>query len=219
MILSSICERASRRSASRAFSSLSRIWRTTPLQLGQGLLLRHSQRHLVGDLEEVAHDLGPLAVEAAHGKPDLGHPGEDLLHPLGQDQGRKVDQDGGAHPRADVGRAGGEIAETPRRTRTASPALERVVEAADRVPGLLELHPALQALEAQVVLLVDHDAERLVRRDGEARDAAPRPSGRARGGGARAGTGGPERRSSSTELRRSAVQQARGRGWRLPTRW
>ena len=73
-----------------------------------------AERRLVGHLEQVAHRLRALAVEAAHGQADLVHGLDDLVDVLVQHQRGQVQHRRGAHPRADVGRAGGQVAELRR---------------------------------------------------------------------------------------------------------
>ena len=65
----------------------------------------------------------------------------------------------GAHAGADVGRARGEVADL-RREGEIELLLHLGVELVDGLEQRLELQPGAQRLDAEVVLLVDHDAER-----------------------------------------------------------
>ena len=73
----------------------------------------------------------------------------------------------GPHPGADVGRAGGQVAELVAEGVTDA-LFQHVVNAVDLLPGLVEGEAAANDLQAQVVLLVDHQADRLLRGDGDA---------------------------------------------------
>ncbi len=64
---------------SRARSSVSMIWRVTRSRLSIVSRSLLSERGLVRDLEQVAHDLAVLAVEAAHGEAHLRDALEHLL--------------------------------------------------------------------------------------------------------------------------------------------
>ena len=70
-----------------------------------------AQRDLVADLVEIAHRLRAFAVQPANGQADLLQTAEDLFDLPGDHQGRQMQHDADAHPGADVGRAGGQIAE------------------------------------------------------------------------------------------------------------
>ena len=120
------------------------------LALAQGLL--------VGDLVEVARSLAPLAVEAADGQVDLLEGAEDLVDLLGLDQPGQVEHHADADAGADVGRAGGQVAEL-RAEGVGELFLELVVELVDRVPDLGEPEAREHELDAEMVLLVDHDRD------------------------------------------------------------
>ena len=66
---------------------------------------------MVRDLEEVAEGLGSFSVETADGETELVDRLNHLVDLLAEDETRKMKHGGGAHPGADVGGAGGEVAE------------------------------------------------------------------------------------------------------------
>ena len=135
-------------------------------QLGLGL----AQGLLVGDLVEVARGLAPLAVQAADGQVDLLEGAEDLVDLLGLDQSRQVEHHADADPGADVRRAGRQIAEL-RAEGIGELLLEPVVEMVDGIPDLGEPEAREHELDAEVVLLVDHDRDVLQRADRHAAGA------------------------------------------------
>jgi len=116
---------------------------------------------------EVARGPAPLAVQAAHGQVDLLQRSENLFDLLGQDQCRQVEHDAGAHAGADVGGASRQVAELLAEG-VVDALLEQVVEAVDVLPALVEGEAAADDLQAQVIFFVDHDADGLGRRDGDA---------------------------------------------------
>ena len=128
--------------------------------LAQGLLIR--------DLVEVAERLGPLAVEAADRQVDLLEGAEDLVDLLGLDQGGQVEHDADADAGADVGGAGRQVAELGT-VGVGELLFELVVEAIDSLPDVVEREPREHHLDAEMVLLVDHDRDVLLRSN---RDAA-----------------------------------------------
>ena len=129
--------------------------------------LRLAEGHLVGNLEEVAERLGAFAVEAAHGQADLVHGLDDLGDLVVEHERGQVHHGRGAHAGADVGRAGGEVADLGREGEVEF-LLQLRVELVDGLEQRLELQAGAQRLDAEVVLLVDHDAERAVLADDEA---------------------------------------------------
>ena len=92
---------------------------------------------------------------------------EDFLDLLGQHQGGQMEHDAGAQAGADVGRAGGEIAEFLAEG-IGDAFLELVVEAVGVLPGFVEGEAGADHLQAEVVLLVDHDADDFVGGEGDA---------------------------------------------------
>ncbi len=124
------------------------------------VLLALAERRLVRDLKEVADDFRALAVEAAEGQTDLRDPLKNLVDLLGQDQPRQVNQDRGPEPRPTIRGAGREVAELVVERvgqRAAHPLVQRV----DHAPRLLRVEPARERLQAEVVLLVDHQPQRV----------------------------------------------------------
>jgi hypothetical protein len=111
---------------------------------------------------KVAERPRPLAVQPADRQVDLLQRPEHLVDLLGQAERRQVQHDAGPHPGADVRRARGQVPELGVE-RVRQPLLQRVVEPVDVAPRLVEGEPAAEHLQAEVVLLVDHDAGRLGR--------------------------------------------------------
>ena len=108
-----------------------------------------------------------LAVEAAHVEADFHDALEHLLDLLHQHQRRQVDEHRGPEPGAGIGRARGEVADL-----LGEGEVERLVELVVRGvgprPRLGELEAGRHGLEPQVVLLVDHQGQRLVGGDHDA---------------------------------------------------
>ena len=121
---------------------------------------------LVADLVEVAHRLRAFAEKAADGEADLLQAAEDLLDLPRDDQSRQVQHHAHPHAGADVGRAGGQIAQ-PLVEGVGDLLLDGVVDAVDLFPDALQVEAALQDLDPQMVFLVDHEAECLVLVDGD----------------------------------------------------
>jgi hypothetical protein len=86
----------------------------------------------------------------------------------GDDQRGQVHHRRAAHAGAEIGRAGGEVAELGREG-VVEVLLEGGVELVDRGPDFLELEAGAQDLDAEVVLLVDHDDAGLILADDQAR--------------------------------------------------
>ena len=122
---------------------------------------------LVGDLVKVAGGLAPLAVEAADGQVDLLKRAKDLVDLLGLDQAGEVEHDADANAGADVGRAGGQVAELGAEG-VGQLFLELVVELVDRVPDFREPEARKHELDAEMVFLVDHDGDVFQRAQGDA---------------------------------------------------
>ena len=120
---------------------------------------------LVADLVEVAHRLRAFAVQAADRQADLLQAAEDLVDLPRDDQGRQVQHHAHPHAGADVGGAGRQVAQ-PLVEGVGDLLLDQVVDAVDLLPDAVQVQPALHHLDAQVVLLVDHQAELLVAVDG-----------------------------------------------------
>ena len=115
---------------------------------------------LVGNLIEIAERLGAFAVETADGEADLVDRLEDLADLVAEHEAGQVEHGGGAQAGAEIGRAGGEVAE-----RGIEGEFERVfqlgVEFRERVEGGGELEARADGLHAEVILLVEHEAEGL----------------------------------------------------------
>ena len=74
-------------------------------------LLGLAEGGLIGNLEEVSEGFGALAVKSAHSQTDFADGIDDLVDLFGEHEGGKVDHGRGAQAGADIGRAGGEVAE------------------------------------------------------------------------------------------------------------
>ena len=124
------------------------------------LLLGPAEGGLVGDLVEVAHCLRALAIQAAHRQRDLVQAAKHLVDLPGDHQARQMEHD--AHPdaSADVGRAGREVAKAGVEG-VGDDSFDLVVHHLDLLPGPEQIEPAVHALDAQVVFLVDHQADLL----------------------------------------------------------
>ena len=79
----------------------------------------------------------------------------------------QVEHHADADAGADVGRAGGQVAEL-RAEGVGELLLELVVELVDPLPDLVEREAREHDLDAEVVLLVDHDRDVFLRADGDA---------------------------------------------------
>ena len=133
----------------------------------EDLLLGFAEGRLVRNLEDAAAGVGALAEQAAHDHPELVDRADDLLHLVRDDEGRQVHHGRGPHSGSEVGRARREVAEV-RGEGVVEGILERAVELVDRRPGLLQLKARPEHLDPEVVLLVDHDRNRLVLADDDA---------------------------------------------------
>lgn len=127
----------------------------------QNLPFRFAEGGLIGDLEQVAEGLGSLAVEPADGEAELVDRFDDLIDLLAQNEAGKMEHGGGTHSGADVGRAGGEVAEGWGE-REFEFVLQGGVEFVGGLPSLEEMEARAEGLKADVVLLVDHDGEGFV---------------------------------------------------------
>ena len=128
--------------------------------LGDDFGLFFSEGVLVGDLEEVAEGFGAFAIEAADGEADFADGFHDLTDLVGEDEGGQVKHDRGAHAGAEVGGAGGEVAEAG--TEGVGEFLfEFGIDLIDEGEGAAEVEAGADALDAEVVLLIDHDGDGL----------------------------------------------------------
>jgi hypothetical protein len=84
---------------------------------------------------------------------------DDLVDLLSEDQSGQMEHGADADTGPQVGGAGGEVAEFPVEG-VVEVGLELGVERVDVGPGLAELETRQESLHAQMVLLVDHHAER-----------------------------------------------------------
>ena len=116
---------------------------------------------LVGDLEEVGEGFGAFAIEAADGEADFVDGLDDLVDLVAEDERGEVEHGAGAHAGAEIGGAGGEVAETfvPGE---ADLFLQFGVQFVEGGMGGGEIEAGADALHAEVVLFIDHDGEGLL---------------------------------------------------------
>src|SRR5690606_33836839 len=132
------------------------------LQVFDQVFLTLAQRRLVRDLEEVADHLGSFAVEPAEREPQLVDTLQDLGNLLRQDQSRQVDQDRGTQPRTHVRGTARQVA-VLLVVRKGQQSAELLVQLIEPVIRSGQPQPGGEHLQPQVVLLVDHEAERVIR--------------------------------------------------------
>ena len=124
------------------------------------LVFALAERDLVADLVEIALGLRAFAVQAADGEVDFLQAAEDLVDLPRDHQGRQVEHHAHAQAGADVRGAGGEVAEAVV-VGVGDAGFDQVVELVDLLPGRAEIEAALEDLDPQVVLFVDHHAHLL----------------------------------------------------------
>ncbi len=115
---------------------------------------------LVADLVEIALGLRAFAVEAADGEVDFLQAAEDFVDLPGDHERWQMEHDAYSQTGADVGRAGGEIAE-PVVVGVCNAGFDEVIELVDLLPGGPKIETALEDLNPQVVLFVNHHAHLL----------------------------------------------------------
>lgn len=115
-------------------------------------------------LEQVADALGLVAVDTADGEAELRRDIHDTLDIAREDEARQMQQHRGAQARAEVRRARGQVAHLLVKG-DVDLRLDHVVDMRSARKRRVEVEPRRHALDAQVVLLVDHDARRAVRGD------------------------------------------------------
>ena len=125
---------------------------------------------MIGDLIKVAHRLAPLAVQAAHRQTELLQGLKDLLDILRQDQAGQVQHHADSDAGADVRGTGGQIAQALIES-VRDFLLHEVIDPVDLLPAVIQSKSAVNDLDAQVVLLVDHQADLLLGIDGHATGA------------------------------------------------
>ena len=111
-------------------------------------------------MEKVAHRFRSFAIEAADGEPDLVHRLDDLVDHFTENQAGEVKHGGRAHAGADVGRAGGQVAQVLV-VGEIELRFQRAVDFIDQLEGALELQAGADRLHPQVILFVHHDAQGL----------------------------------------------------------
>ena len=124
-------------------------------------LFADAEGDLVGELVEVAGGFAALAEEAADRQAHVLGGVEELFDLAGQFQGRHVQHHRHADARAQVRRAGGQVAE-PRAERVINLLLDQVVDAVDLLRAGRKLAARLEHLQAEVVFLADHGGEGFV---------------------------------------------------------
>jgi len=133
----------------------------------QDLPFRFAKGGLVGDLEKITESFRAFAVESADGEAKLIDRFDDLIDLLTQDEAGKMKHGGSAHSGADVGRAGGEVAERWGE-RKFEFVLKSGIELVGGFPCLEKVKARAEGLEADMVLLVDHDGKGFVPVDHQA---------------------------------------------------
>lgn len=123
-----------------------------------------TERVLVGNLKEVRQGFAAFSVESTDGQADFLHGGDDLIHGFTQNHARQMEHGGGSHAGAQIGRAGGEVAEFGIEGE-GDLFGEFVVHPIQCCERLTEVQPGADALHAEVVLLIDHDGNRLLPTD------------------------------------------------------
>ena len=117
---------------------------------------RRTESDLIGDLIEAADRLRAFAVGAAHRAAAAARVADDAVHLAGRGQHGQVQHDGCAQAGADVGRAGGQVAEAlvigERQRR-----FDKGRDAVCRVEAFLRAQTGADDLQAEVILLADHD--------------------------------------------------------------
>ena len=129
--------------------------------LRDDLRLRLAQRVLVGDLEEITQSLGALTVEAAHSQADLADGLDNGIDLLGQNERRQMQHHRGTHAGAEIRRAGGQVTEF-RIKGERQTAFQLAVHAVHEFIGTVEVQTGADALNAEVILLIDHDGNALL---------------------------------------------------------
>ena len=132
------------------------------VQASNDLLLGLAEGRLVGDLKKITHRLGAFAMETTDGESDFVHGIDDLVDLVAHHKTGQVQHGRRAHAGADIRGACGEVAEV-RAEGEFQTLLELGVHAVDHFKNIVELQTATDRLHAEVVLLVDHHAERLWR--------------------------------------------------------
>ena len=135
--------------------------------LVENLYLALAQRHLVGDLVEISRGPAAFSIQAPHGQVDFLERPKDLLDVLDHHQRGQVQHDARAHARADVGRAGRQVAEFLGEGVTHA-LFEQIVDPVNVLPGLVQSEAAAHHLKAKVILFIDHKADGFVRAEGDA---------------------------------------------------
>ena len=130
------------------------------VEAADDFLLGLAERGLVRDLKKIPHRLGSLTMESTNGESDFVHRVDDFIDLVTHHERRKVQHGRGAHAGANIRGAGGEITEVGIKSEIQR-GLELAIHAVDHVEDIAKLEPAADRLHAEVVLLVDHDAEGL----------------------------------------------------------
>ena len=139
---------------------------------GEDLLLRNAERHLVADLKQIAFGSAPFTVRAARGEPEPQKFGHDAPrhHPAPRDGGQE-EHDGRPQPRAEIGGTGGEVTELFVE-REGNGFGDGVVQPRDALVGARQVESVHEVLFADVILLIEHDGNDLIRRNERRGNAA-----------------------------------------------
>ncbi len=123
-----------------------------------------AEGYLIGDLVEIAGGFGAFAVVATDGEVEVFGGTADALDLVGHLERGQVHHDGEADAGADVGWAGGEVAPA-REEGVIDATFDGVIDGVEAVVDLFQLRTGCEDLHAQVVFLVDHDAQGFIAGD------------------------------------------------------
>ncbi len=117
-----------------------------------------AERHLVGDLKNIAQRLGAFAVKPAHREAKLVDGLDDRIDLLGENEARQMQHRAHADAGAEIRRTRGQITEFVVEGEIQF-FLQRGIQLVHRLPRLARLETGPQRLHPQMILLVDHHRE------------------------------------------------------------
>lgn len=124
----------------------------------EDLFFALAEGHLIADLIQITHELGPFAEQSSHSHIDLGERAEHFIDLLGRDECREMEHHADAQAGPDIGGASGEVAQLFCEG-VGKFALEDIVEIIHSLPCGLQVETALHDLQPKMVFFVDHDTE------------------------------------------------------------
>ena len=130
-------------------------------QLVGQLCGRRTESNLIGHLIESADRLRAFTVGAANGTAAAARVADDAVHLLGCGQHRQVQHDGGAETGADIGRAGGQVAEALV-IRERQRCFDERSYTVCGFETFLRAKAGADDLQTQVILFADHDGHAAV---------------------------------------------------------